>query len=197
MRKTSTFAVLGLLLAAPAAAPQDKEKSESHEAKKSITPLSVKLTFVKSQGDKKVSSLPYTLTCNTDDRRSSKLRMGIEVPIPVGPSTPVGPVSIQYRNVGTNIDCSATSVDGGRFKLELAVEQSSIYSAVEEKLRAAAAEPDSKSFALAVGDRPVFRTFSSNFSPLLRDGQTAQYTAATDPVSGEVVRVDVTLTVLK
>jgi len=31
----------------------------------------------------------------------------------------------------------------------------------------------------------------------LRDAETDQYISATDPVSGEVVKVDVTLTVLK
>ena len=44
---------------------------------------------------------------------------------------------------------------------------------------------------------PAFRTFKSTFVPILRDGQTAQYTAATDPVIGEVVKIDVTVTVLK
>jgi hypothetical protein len=32
---------------------------------------------------------------------------------------------------------------------------------------------------------------------MLRDGQSTQYTAATDPVSGEVLKIDVTLTVVK
>ena len=41
---------------------------------------------------------------------------------------------------------------------------------------------------------PAFRSFTSTFNVLLKDGQTAQHTAATDPVSGEVLRVDVTLT---
>jgi hypothetical protein len=43
----------------------------------------------------------------------------------------------------------------------------------------------------------MFRSFRASFVPLLRDGQTVQYTAATDPVSGEVVKIDVTVTVLK
>jgi hypothetical protein len=44
---------------------------------------------------------------------------------------------------------------------------------------------------------PAFRSFTSSFNLLLKDGQTAQHTAATDPISGEVIRVDVTLNVLK
>lgn len=193
MRNTWTFvALLGLVLSAPAAAPQ--EKSEPRDPTRVISPLSVRLTFVRSQGEKKVSSLPYTLICNANDRRSVKLRMGIEVPVMVAAGSKEGPPSIQYKNVGTNIDCSAASADEGRFRLELTVEQSSVYSAVEERIRATA--PEVKPLA-ALSDHPVFRSFNTTFTPLLRDGQTAQYTAATDPVSGEVVRIDVTLSVVK
>ena len=44
---------------------------------------------------------------------------------------------------------------------------------------------------------PAFRSFKSNFTVLLRDGQTTQYTSAVDPVSGEVMKIDVTLNVIK
>lgn len=44
-----------------------------------------------------------------------------------------------------------------------------------------------------VNDLPVFRSFCSSNTLMLRDGQTSQFTAATDRVSGEVVKVDVTL----
>jgi hypothetical protein len=44
---------------------------------------------------------------------------------------------------------------------------------------------------------PVFRSFRSTNTLVLRDGQTRQFTAATDRVSGEVVRIDVTLNVVK
>ena len=71
---------------------------------------------------------------------------------------------MQYRNVGTNIDCSATSADEGRFRLELSVEQSSVYSAVEERIRAASPDVEVKPLS-ALGDRPVFRTFKTT-SPL-------------------------------
>jgi hypothetical protein len=46
-------------------------------------------------------------------------------------------------------------------------------------------------------DAPMFRNFTSRFYLLLRDGQTATYTSATDPVTGETLNVQVTLSVLK
>ena len=36
-----------------------------------------------------------------------------------------------------------------------------------------------------------------SFAILLRDGQTMQYASATDPISGEVMRIDVSLSLAK
>ena len=44
---------------------------------------------------------------------------------------------------------------------------------------------------------PVLRSFQTTNRLILRDGQTNQFSAATDRVSGEVVRIDITLKVLK
>jgi len=44
---------------------------------------------------------------------------------------------------------------------------------------------------------PVFRAFRARNTLVLRDGQTRTFTAAADRVSGEMVRVEVTLHVLK
>ena len=43
----------------------------------------------------------------------------------------------------------------------------------------------------------LVRSFTSSFFVLLRDHETAQSIAATDPVTGEVMKIDVTLTVVK
>jgi len=43
----------------------------------------------------------------------------------------------------------------------------------------------------------ILRNFNSSFTLLLRDGQTAQVSSATDPISGEVLKVVVTLNVVK
>jgi hypothetical protein len=153
-----------------------------------------------------VGSLPYTITCNAGDRNPAVLRMGIEVPVPV----PMGSAkegntifpSIQYKNVGTSIDCRAgLAAADGRFRLELNIEQSSIYASADDKSRRAGGPSgDARAPGVAEvgsGGVPVFRTFRATFVPLLRDGQTVQYTAATDPVSGEVVKIDVTVNVVK
>jgi hypothetical protein len=44
---------------------------------------------------------------------------------------------------------------------------------------------------------PLFRTFQANLDPRLRDGQSLQMIASTDPVTGEVVKIDVTMNVVR
>ncbi len=75
-------------------------------------------------------------------------------------------------------------IEEGVYKLDLTVEDSSVF--VPEKIP-----------ARCRSRRPLGAAFTSTFNLLLRDGQTVQHTSATDPVSGEVLRIDVTLTVLK
>jgi hypothetical protein len=44
---------------------------------------------------------------------------------------------------------------------------------------------------------PAFRSFKSNNTIALRDGQSLDYTMATDRISGEVYRVNIKLAVVK
>ena len=156
--------------------------------------LRVQVVVTRYQGDRKVGSAPYAFLVLAGEQRA-RVRMGVEAPIAITTSsfaelgkTPA--TSWQYKNVGTSIDCSAEDRGAGLYVLNLSVESSSAYT------------PDSRSannapeFAMS-GDRPVFRSFNVGLNPVLRDGQTIQAVASTDPVSGEVVKIDVTLNVVK
>ncbi len=111
----------------------------------------------------------------------ASLRMGTKVPVmmvaaPVveGQKMPTaGPIN--YQDVGTNIDCGVLSFEDGR---------SSVY-------------PEERGTSSATSGSPSFRTFRATDSMVLKDGGTAQFTTATDKVNGEIVKVDVTLTVMK
>jgi hypothetical protein len=203
MTKTWTYALVVLWVFSVSASAQEKNeaappaKSATLPRANWVTPLKVQIVLTKHQGDRKVASLPYTMTCNADDRAPVGLRMGIEVPVPVLQPKD-GAQSFQYRSVGTNIDCRASTLEDGRYRVELTVEHSSVYSPLDDKdSRTAGAPGAAMPIAASHLSAPVFRNFRSNFNPVLRDGQTVQYTAATDPVSGEVVKLDVTVTSLK
>jgi hypothetical protein len=138
---------------------------------KPLTALKVQVVIARYEGDKKVSSLPYMLAVTANRPQPVNLRMGSQVPVPTGQG------GVDYKSVGTNIDCLATSTDDGRFEVEVRIEDSSI---MERR---------------GIDIPPTLRTFSSSNNVVLKDGQTAQFTAAADKVTGEVVRIDVTLNV--
>jgi hypothetical protein len=54
--------------------------------------------------------------------------------------------------------------------------------------------PDAKALS---SDSPVIQQFRSQLNLLIRDGQTIQSTVSTDPVTGRVIKVDVTVNVVK
>jgi Flp pilus assembly secretin CpaC len=150
-----------------------------------IVPLKLMVVLSKYQGEKKVSSMPYMLSLATGQPRVS-LRMGGEIPI----ATSAGGsaiVSFNYRPVGTNIDCWATALDEGRYSVNIGLEDSSVYSEDQEV----------RGLSKAGSDQPSFNTFKANETVILRDGQSSQFTSATDKITGQVIKVDVTLTVLK
>lgn len=169
-----TTAAMLLLSAATALA----QESPEGPVRKPVVPLNVQIVLAKQQDARSVANLPYALTCHADDRPSSHLRMGTEVPVLVSLAKE-GPPSYQYRSIGTNIDCRSSALEDGRFRLDLTIENSSIYSTPED------------------AGRPMFRTFKSTFAPVLRAGQPIKYTMATDPVTGEVVTVEVRVSLLK
>lgn len=160
-----------------------------------LTPLEVEIVISRFQGDKRISSVPYLMSVNAGEDYSggTSLQMGTDVPVPtttIAPQVPGGantPIrSFNYRSVGTTLSADARrAVDGG-FEVQLGIDDTSIYTTGEAKEAGA-----------VLAGMPVFRSFETRNTLLLRDGQTRQFTAATDRVSGEVVRVSVTLRVVK
>ena len=173
----------------------EQERDRVLKANQTI-PIDVEVVISRYQGDKKVSSLPYALTVNAryfDVRKQERtiLKMGGQVPVPMmtppapadgSPSPfPFGPV--QYKDIGTQIDCAARPMDDGRFELFISVEDTAVAATTTST-----GQPASP---------PALRTFASMNTIVLRDGQTRQFTAAADRITGEIVRVDVTLRVPK
>ena len=156
-------------------------------------PLKVQLTLARFMGEKKISSIPYVLGVLTNAQKTN-LRMGVQVPVMTtvfGGSANAATIpqsSYSYRDVGTNIDCQAQDVGNGLFNLVITVEDSTIN---------LDRSPDSADEKKTLRDVPSFRSFRASFAMVLRDGQTMQYASATDPISGEVMRIDVMLTLAK
>jgi len=200
MLKHFMVATVFVLLATEASA-QDVKSAEASktarpsdakiaEAGKNVVPLKVTVTFNEYDGDKKVSSLPYALFLKADESSHfvGRVRMGVRVPIWMGAKDS----AIQYQDVGSNLDCFAQAAEDSKYVLDLSLERSSIYPSSNSKDEyPAASKPEDQPHP------PLLRTFRANLVLMLRDGQTTQNTIATDPLNGHIVKVEVTLNVVK
>ena len=181
MKRTMPTLTLAVLLAGGGASAQEAQE-KAQKPKGPVTALKVQVVFARYQGEKKASSVYYTLPVNADNT-TSRVYMGFQVPLRYESKETSG--NVVFKNVGTSVSCRAEEADGSRYKLSCGFEQSTLHANGEKP--AAEAEPFP----------PVLRNFNSEASFFLRDGQTSQLTVATDPVSGDVVKVDVTLNVVK
>jgi hypothetical protein len=159
-----------------------------------LIPLDIEVVIARFNGDVKVSSLPYALVVNATRQAKQPvtvLRMGGRVPVPAATFTPfagadgkAAPVmnSWSYEDVSTQIDCSAAILRDGRFDLTLSIEDTGVATPVKGA--------DGSTL-------PILRSFRTKNNVVLRDGQTRQFTVAADRLTGETVRIDVTLRVVK
>ena len=209
MKRFSVLACLGLVIiggaglraqqpqnpvdqgaAGAALAQQQRERDLA-----SIVALNVHIVISKYQGEKRISSLPYEISVRTDGK-NAQLRMMAQVPVPnvtppkpPEPGNPIPPTPtpfFSYRDLGTNIDCQATRLDNNRFAVTVTIEDTSV---IIDEVR-----PEISPKAPGA---PAFRSFKATNATVLKDGQSTQFTAATDKISGEVTRAEITLTVVK
>lgn len=161
------------LMAGAFAAAQDQAKAPSEPAKSFVR---VDFVFTEYNGQQKVSSLPYT--------------MYVEAVASGAPH----PGKLRIRDnfhvqVETDIDCFVFINEDGSYEVEANLNMFSVYSAADGR-----SEPTANPSA---NDRPVNRTFTDEFNVKLHDGETVEGASATDPFNGHVIKVTVTLHVMK
>jgi hypothetical protein len=177
MKKMLTLLVV-LAVAILGAAAQENPKPKTEDRTPAVTPLHVQVVFSEFDGDKKVSSLPYSFTVNADEHRArpgSLIRNGVRIPVSSGKD------QFTYIDIGTNVDCSATLQEDGRYKLQMTLDRSSILS----------------DGSAGSNGNPTVRQFRVDINQVLKDGQTAESVVSTDPLNGHVYHVSVTLNVVK
>jgi hypothetical protein len=187
MKKLSYLFLLGALCL-PALQLRAQEKPKTEERVKIPTPIKVQIVFTEYEGDKKISSMPYSFTVISDEkmggRYSTSLRTGIRVPI----ETDGKDQKTTYLDIGSNIDCGIETGEDGRFHIYLNFERSALYpnkSGEGEKL------------VTNPGGNPLVRTFRGAQNLILKDGQTSENLLSTDPLNGHTLRVSVTINVQK
>jgi type II secretory pathway component GspD/PulD (secretin) len=183
-KQLQTLALVFALVSTATVRAQDKPAA-AKEANAPVVPLKVQVVISRQQGEKKISSMPYNLSMNAG--KGANLRMGSKIPVAMSvfnQDKGNTAASFNYQDVGTNIDCVSTLMDDGRVALSITVDDSSVY-------------PDEQVMPGGVKGNASFRSFRAVNSMILKDGQTGQFASATDKLTGETVKVDVTLTVVK
>jgi hypothetical protein len=170
------------------AKPDVRAQSTAHAPQ-----LKVQMLFTEFEGDKKTKSMPYTsvFAATGQPTDSMKLRIGSRVPLWAGKNG-----EIQYVDVGTNLDCNAERLEDGRFGLRIAFERSWIQGgevplALDQSPQAQSGNP------MPPLKEPVIGQYKTTEYLMMRDGQTIEITAATDPLNGKQLRIEITINVLK
>jgi hypothetical protein len=197
MNRALTCLCLLMLSAAPKfCAAQDNANTEAKPKGEATTPIKIQVVFAEFDGEKKTKSLPYTIYHNTThgsllQTDFTKLRLSTPFRIPVGPNN--------SRNIdlATNLDCRAVRYDDGRFLVQLSADRSWVEEETINVARTPATGSQTTSNAEDLSKQPVVRSVRIDVYLSLRDGQTVETVAATDPITGRVFRIDATLNVLK
>lgn len=184
----------GLLIVAGIARTQQSTGPAQMPA---MTHLRVELILAEYSGDKKISSLPYTMYVGTAvpgfGTPRESIRMGVRVPIVTGTQKAengnVVANQTNYNPVGTDIDCQAWAMSDGRYRLEIGIDRSSVYSPEDSTGQGEEIHVS--------GNQPILRSFDSRSDLALRDGETGEGISATDPFNGHMLKVTVTIHVVK
>ena len=184
-----TVVLVSMLVSAAAARAQEPDGAPGPGV---AVPLSVEVTISRYRGDELVSSRPYVLAMTAYEHPgpAASLSLGGNVPLltpmrgPAGAGEP--PRTVTYQTTRVAIDCRARHVGEGRYETTVMIDETSV---------GGENQPSADSFRAP--DTPFVREFASDNTLVLRDGESRQYLAAADLVSGETIRVDVTLTVLE
>ena len=195
---TSLLVVLLALISVPHVFAQEKQASESQEAQSAVpqVPLKVQFLVTEYDGTKKIASMPYTATGMTSHpgKRDSLgvLRAGARIPVSAGPTQKAGEQTIEYIDVGTNIDYWVWPRTDNRYLLSGTVYLSSLYGhdSGDEPRTTAGADT-------ATSGLPLLHQARADFSIVLRDGQPEEALSVTDPITGRVFKVEVTVDAVK
>jgi hypothetical protein len=163
------------------------------------TPVKLQIVLSEYDGAKKIANLSYAMPLivvgGKPSGAYSTLRIGVKVPVTTADSK-TGATQIQYIDVGTSIDARVGRADDAKYQVDLKVDRSSLYVTSHDR--------DGKIVGKEWSDgeappttQPLVRQYRGDVGLFLREGQPAEGTVATDPLTGHVFKVEVTLIVVK
>jgi hypothetical protein len=192
MKKFTYLLLLGTLsLPWQKTLAQDKtqEKAKTEERVKPNIPVKVQILVSEYDGEKKISSMPYSFISITDEKTdghyNTTLRTGVRIPIEIDGKDQ----KTTYFDMGSNIDCGIRTTDDDRYRVYLVFERSTLYpggGAQDEKVQTS-----------RTNAQPLIRQFKTSVNMILKDGQTLESVVSTDPLNGHTLRMSVAINVMK
>jgi Flp pilus assembly secretin CpaC len=179
MRKTIEICMWAAVLAAtPGALAQETPAAKAPEAERAPGKrLSVQFQETRQRGEVTTATRPCVLTLHAD-AKPAWVFVGTQVALTAsdrGASTTI------FKNAGVEAQVSAETLPDGRYRLDAKFEESSVLAAGH-----GAAAP-------VAGDNPIIQIVRGESRLTLREGEAVPFASAVDPVTGAVVRVDVTV----
>jgi hypothetical protein len=176
MKKTvriSTWAAAAWL-AAGAAVPQEPDKPKPAAEAAAGPRLRVRLLETRQRGEQVTRLPPLLLLLHAGDEAS--MFVGTQVALRTSDRQ-----SVLFKNAGVDLRVKAVALSDGRYQLDAKLEQAQVLGA------------SGAAIAPATGDNPILQVVRSESRLVVRSGETAPFASAVDPVTGDVVRVDVAL----
>ncbi len=183
LARTVVWGAASLALASTMALAGDAPEEDA--AKDSGTLLRLEVVMTRFQGDDVVARLPYSMLITTGTKNEQRVYGGIQFPIIVRIE---GSNTLMFKNAGGTVRARAWALEDGRFGLELKTELGGVYPTNGDT------SPEKADITPAA---PVLRSFSTEAMITLRDGQSTMLSDSADPITGETVKTEVTLQVVK
>jgi hypothetical protein len=178
MRRTIAIGLWATLLASLAPAWAQEAPPKAPEATKPPGKrLHVQFQETRLRGESTTATRATRLALHADAEEAT-LSVGSQIPISVaGKEVPTTVI----KSVGIDGRAKVETLADGRYRLDARFEESSVLEATGGA-------------AAASGDNPILLVVRGESTLVLREGETVPFASAVDPVTGEVVRVDVMVT---
>jgi hypothetical protein len=163
------------LLAAAAGTSGQEAKDASRPAEETAGPrLRVRFLETRQRGDKATSVPVCSVLLHSGDK-GAFVFVGTQVGLRT--SDRAAP-AVMFKNAGVQVEVRAAALPDGRYRLDASFEEGSV-------LGAGGGEESSGE------GNPVLQVVKAESQIVVREGETVPFASAVDPLTGEVVRVDV------
>lgn len=178
------FGGAAALALASAMALAGDDATDGQKAEEPGTLVRLEVVMTRSQGDTVVARLPYSMLLTTGGGHA-RVYGGIQLPIVVRHE---GSNTMMFKNAGGSVAARAWALEADNFKVDLSTELGGVYPTNGD---------DPGHVAEDAAAAPVLRSFSTNAVITLRDGQSMMLSDSADPITGETVKTEVALHVVK